>query len=243
MARSARARQLTETHRLAQLRLGAATIRQLLAAWRILDLEDLDGTIAKWLRVVFPIIGQQRASSAQLAAGYLVTFRTLEVGADEGFVPSVSDVTMNAKALTTSMTVTGPVAVKLAMSRGLTLAQAGGLGAARSAAAGMRYALEGGRETLLETIRADDAALGWARAVSGRACAFCAMLASRGPVYSKNTVDFKTHDHCSCSAEPVYERGGAWPAGSERYRDLWDQSTGGRSGAEAVKAFRTALEG
>jgi hypothetical protein len=30
------------------------------------------------------------------------------------------------------------------------------------------------------------------------------MLAGRGAVYSADTVDFHTHGHCGCTAEPVY---------------------------------------
>jgi hypothetical protein len=30
------------------------------------------------------------------------------------------------------------------------------------------------------------------------------MLADRGAVYSEATADFAAHDHCGCSAEPVY---------------------------------------
>jgi hypothetical protein len=30
------------------------------------------------------------------------------------------------------------------------------------------------------------------------------MLAGRGSVYSADTAEFEAHDHCGCSAEPVY---------------------------------------
>lgn len=241
MASSLQARRLTETHRLAQARLGAATIRQLLAAWALLQGDKLDKTLTRWLRVVFPIIAAQRVASAQIAAGYIATFRALELGGpDPGFAATtVSE--FDAKQLATSMTVTGPVAVKNAMARGLSLDAALSIGAARSAAAGMRYALDAGRETILTTVAGDDEAVGWARAASGRACAFCAMLASRGPVYREETVAFKTHDHCSCTVEPVYRRSSSWPAGSERYRDVWDRVTGGKSGDDAINAFRQEL--
>lgn len=45
---------------------------------------------------------------------------------------------------------------------------------------------------------------GWARQLSGAEnCPFCAMLASRGAVYSEETVKFTAHDHCDCSATLV----------------------------------------
>lgn len=39
---------------------------------------------------------------------------------------------------------------------------------------------------------------------SAKACNFCSALAGRGIVYSTESVDFKAHDACSCSAVSVY---------------------------------------
>lgn len=44
---------------------------------------------------------------------------------------------------------------------------------------------------------------GWMRTGTGE-CGFCAMLISRGAVYSKETVDFASHDHCECHVAPVW---------------------------------------
>lgn len=49
----------------------------------------------------------------------------------------------------------------------------------------------------------DPHAQGWRRVGSG-GCDFCKMLLSRGAVYSESTASFKSHDHCGCSAEPVW---------------------------------------
>lgn len=103
-----------------------------------------------------------------------------------------------------------------------------------------RHVLNGARETLHRSVRADRRALGWARATSGAPCSFCAMLASRGPVYGERTGDFQTHDHCSCGLEPVYRRDQEWPHGSREYQRLWREATEGLSGAEAQNAFRRA---
>ena len=46
---------------------------------------------------------------------------------------------------------------------------------------------------------------GWMRIGSGE-CGFCAMLVSRGAVYSSATVDFASHDHCQCSAAPAWNQ-------------------------------------
>lgn len=50
---------------------------------------------------------------------------------------------------------------------------------------------------------ADPKAHGWQRVGSGE-CSFCALLISRGTVYSRATADFASHDHCRCSAVPAW---------------------------------------
>lgn len=243
MAVTVQAATLTEAHRLAQARLGALTVRQMFASWPLLDPVDLDGTLDRWMRIALALVRAQRSVSARLAANYLTTFRALELGVDvPGVAPVLADL-LDQTAAVTSLTVTGPATVKRAIGNGLSLEQAMSLGQATSARAAMRQAMNGGRDTIQGTIAADPKALGWARAASGKACHFCAMLAGRGPVYSKETVDFHAHDGCSCTSEPVYHRDAAWPAGSQRYAALWSEATAGLSGADARNAFRQALAG
>jgi hypothetical protein len=137
-----------------------------------------------------------------LAADYLRTFRALELGSIERITPVLG--TLDPVAVTTSLIVTGPVRVKNAAAKGLDLAAAMERAAASSAAAGMRHALAGGRDTIDETVKADPKAIGWARVTSGKACEFCSMLADRGAVYGDDTAHFDAHDGCSCTAEPAY---------------------------------------
>lgn len=44
---------------------------------------------------------------------------------------------------------------------------------------------------------------GWQRVMVGETCAFCALLVSRGAVYSSKTVRFKSHANCDCGAAIV----------------------------------------
>jgi len=67
-----------------------------------------------------------------------------------------------------------------------------------------RLVLNAGRETSIETLRADTAAIGWQRILGTGGCDFCKMLAERGAVYKEDTVDFAAHDHCGCSVVPQY---------------------------------------
>ena len=106
-----------------------------------------------------------------------------------------------------------------------------------------RHVLNGGRDALDELIQADDAAVGWARVTDGDPCAFCAMLASRGAVYkSAMTAGFKAHDHCACTAEPVYDAFADLPGRAQEFQDLWYSATKGFSGKDAINAFRRAYE-
>lgn len=241
MASTAAAGRLTEAHRLAQARLGAQTAAQVLASWRLVDVADLDATVQMWLRVAVPVIGAQRTASARLAATYLDAFRRLELGPRaRAFVPRLAE-DLDVAQASTSLTVTGPVRVKTATGQGTPIATAARVAQVSAARAAMRLALEGGRRTLVDSVAADSQALGWARTTSGSPCHFCAMLASRGPVYSKDTARFEAHDGCSCGVEPVYDPDAAWPPGSQRYQDLWRQAKA--LDGDTTKNFRALVEG
>jgi hypothetical protein len=236
---------LTEAHRLAQARLGAQTVQALRALFPLLDPANLDGTFERWLTGVLPLIRAQSATSARLAANYLTTFRTLELGAEATPHAPVLAADIAVDAVSTSMLVTGPVTIRRALANNVPLVRALSTAEVASARAGMRHALNGGRNTILDTVRGDRSAIGWARSTSGKACSFCAMLASRGPVYSKDTVDFHAHDGCSCSSEPVYRPDSAWPSGARQYADTWAEAkqTAHSEGIDTAVAFRRLIEG
>lgn len=63
----------------------------------------------------------------------------------------------------------------------------------------------------------------WARRTNGEACAFCAVLASRGAVYGVKY--FEAHNHCDCSAE-IAEADGSFSGQDEAelYRAIWNES-------------------
>lgn len=76
----------------------------------------------------------------------------------------------------------------------------------RVGAASARHVKAASRDLVVNTAVANRA--GWARQLSGAEnCPFCAMLASRGAVYSKESVKFTAHDHCDCSATLVDKSG------------------------------------
>jgi hypothetical protein len=88
-----------------------------------------------------------------------------------------------------------------------------------------RYVLSGGRVRLANLIRADGAAVGWARVTRGKSCAFCGLLAARGPVYTKQTGSFRAHNKCACTIEPVFRElpRDKWPPSSRQWADRYDE--------------------
>lgn len=216
---------LTEAHRLAQARLGAQVVIELGSAWALMDVTDLDRSALRWAAVASPIIRNRRVQSANLGAAYLRSFRTAELGlAVNDHAPVLSPTVPN-EALLSSLRVTGPVKVKQALSRGLSPTDAMALGQAQSSGAGMRHAINGGRDTIIGSLNTDPRALGYMRVTSVKPCGFCVMLSSRGPVYkSEGTASFDPHDDCQCQPVPSYHKDDPWPESAQRNQDIWREA-------------------
>ncbi len=170
----------------------------MIAAFRLLDFNQLDATTGRWLTVAMPMVQSQRLKSAAAAATYLSAFRLTELAST--FTPVVAK-PVDVAVIATSLTVTGPVSIKSNTARGVQLARAVDLALAGVSGAAIRHTLNGGRETVLATTKADPRARGWERITSGNACEFCRNLA--GIVFPDDR-QFECHDSCQCSNEPVY---------------------------------------
>lgn len=70
------------------------------------------------------------------------------------------------------------------------------------------------RTTVTKASLRDLAAAGWQRMGAG-GCDFCLLLVARGDVYTKETADFASHDHCHCQAVPIFK--GAEPIDVKEY--------------------------
>lgn len=204
MATAVAARRLSEAHRVAQLKVAHDTIRTVSASWTLLDPTDLDRTFVRWFDAILPAIEGHRATSARIAANYLKTSKQFALGPAAKVVPVLA-LEVPREAVTTSLLVTGPLSIKRAMTRGIQLATAVNTAEGASASTAMRFALDGGRQTIVDTVNTDRQARGWMRETSGKPCDFCEMLAGRGAVYTEATVDFAAHDGCSCSAAPAWD--------------------------------------
>lgn len=85
------------------------------------------------------------------------------------------------------------------------------------------------RQTVMGSSVADPHAAGWERVGSG-GCDFCAMLIGRGAVYSEASADFASHDHCNCTAVPVF---GGQPKPVKPYTPSQRQSDADKARARA----------
>lgn len=192
---------LTDVYRRQTLVLRAATIRDLHRLWPALDWTRLDETYPAWVAAVSTLVARDRLTAAGLATAYL---RAIRMSRDVPGAPAiVLPEAAPAAQVATSLRVTTLVAAKRAASAGLGEKAAMAQAFVQSSGAATRLVLDAGRETVRLSTLADPRAVGWQRVGVGR-CDFCRMLLDRGAVYSEATADFAAHDHCTCSAEPVY---------------------------------------
>jgi hypothetical protein len=193
---------LTQLHRARQLALRQATEAQLERIWPALDWARLDATYPRFAAEVAVLVRQNRLTSSGLTAAYLRAYRRAQGVAGEArpiLAPALLVDQFNASLRSTSV-----VVAKQAASRGVSgdVAMANALTQVQGSMS--RMVLSAGRDTFMNTIESDTKAVGWQRVLGGGGCDFCKMLAGRGAVYTQASVTFRAHDHCGCTAEPVY---------------------------------------
>jgi len=238
---------LTEAHRLQQVRLGALTTREVLALWRLIDLDDLDASAEIWVRAVARIVAQQRDKSAALARRYLVAHRSLILGASAPAVVGLEVPELVVPALRSSLLTVGPYGLRNRVAnRGLTVARASDIAKVEASRVAMRESLAGGRGLIDRVVNRDRAVQGVQRRTASSPCSFCALLASRGAVYkSEETARFSPHSGCGCQPEPVYSRKQKRTPQAERFYKQYDQAAD-RAYDEGVSVdvmFRRIREG
>lgn len=256
MATTATGAELTEQHRRAQLTVRSAFMRELTRLWPLIDLDRLDETAAEWIGFVTDLILLYRTQSVDRALSYYSEFRRVETGeplANRGNYRGL--VTPEPAAIKTSLLVTGPIGVKSRIGKGIDPRIAKAKALVDVSGAASRHVLEGGRQLITEATANDQLAVGFARVTDDDPCAFCAMLASRGFAYQSRETASRTtarsrkrgpgkeyHDHCGCTVEPAFAEGAEWPGRAREFEQLWMDSTKGKGGKDALKAFRNAYE-
>ena len=199
MALTREGRELTEAHRVAQVKVRNRVEREVKQQTNLVDLDNISGSWS-WKLNLMDITRQGHADSVALAADYMAEFPLAEIGeSQQVVVPRFNHVA-------TDLTIRsqGDAAIKKAIGAGVE-PQAALLQAVPSLAGWLgQQAAAGGRLVVTDTVKYSGKYGRWRRVAGGVACAFCGMLAGRGPVYTADTVLFRSHKHCGCGAEQVF---------------------------------------
>lgn len=239
MARTSAGADLTAAQRRRQIALRALVLREMTTLWGTWSPGDVAG-FDRYARLATTLLAARHEQSAGLALGYARAFRVAEgVGTRELAVPLPARLTLDD--VRPSLLVTALGSYRRAVKAGLSPQAAARQGLVGSLGTAGRLTMNGGRSALVAATDADPRATGWVRVTSGSPCAFCTMLASRGPAYrSQRTADFEAHDHCGCTVEVAYE-GSALPPSTAAAQRRYIEATKGLSGKDALAALRTSL--
>lgn len=191
---------LASEQRAAQAGLITVMLRDLAKIWHLISVGSLNRSLPTWITAVNAVINRYAPMAATLAADTYDSAR-LAAKAPGTFMPTLADppndrhvdelMRWATKSLWSRDTETLPERVRVAQNQ------------AESTAA--RLVEDVGRLTITYAVRDDPAAMGWVRTAAPGACAFCRMLATRGPTYSANTVKFRAHNDCHCMAVPLFQ--------------------------------------
>lgn len=126
----------------------------------------------------------------------------------------------------TSLFVTGYITIQKQLAAGASVDFAERAGQAAMLRAAQRRILDAPRQGIIERSAQSPDTVGWARVGDGAPCYFCAMLISRGPVYSERTVNFRAHDGCGCGAKMCFRNDPSrgWTDQSRLLREFYDEN-------------------
>jgi hypothetical protein len=238
-------RALTQAHRAAQLAVRAGSLRDIQQIWRVVDPTNLSRTIGPFSEAGAALVQAGNTRSAGVAARYVEQLRRLE--RVRGAVTMLAGEPLPREIAAASLRGSALRGIINARRAGFSVDAAARNGFVRMSGSASSLVLNGGRELVAETGRADRRAVGWLRVTGDDPCAWCASLAAEGPTRDPEVHAF--HDHDGCTIEPVYDEGAftdrsQWPEASQRFRDQWDEITGGADfqAGGARDAFRRGLE-
>jgi hypothetical protein len=244
---------LARAHDASQQALARQLASILQARWRLQVKAPGVGT-DQFLEAATRAVRTQFAASAALSRGFYTTARRLEVPGSPSFSPVRPD--FPDEAVVTSIVAAGFQELSQALERGNTLEDALERAGTSVTGAGIRHGLNGGRRTIIDSAEQDRLDVGYLRTPKPGCCSFCAVLASRGKVFTRESFDqsdprfigpgeVKVHDNCRCEFTPVFRRSDPDPQINQEFEKLWyDVKRGnpGLSGNEALNAFRRRYE-
>ena len=215
MALTSEGRELTEIHRIGQVALAAEHRVVVQDFIGLIDLNDIDGSVARWFAAMEVTAANGHRLSQEMAENYLQAFTLAEIGETHGIVRPM----FPERQLVENLRVAGPVRIKTLIGQGVDPERALQVAMSESVRRSMTAVLAGGRDLIDGSVRYYGKSGRYRRVTDSQPCTFCAMLASRGPVYSETTAYFRSHNVCGCNAEPVH---GEWEPTNEEA--LWRAS-------------------
>lgn len=257
MAFTTAGQRLTEQHRTQQLALRAQFLQQLHKAWPLLDPLRLDATAAGWLNLMIDLITGFWSKSVTASLTYYDAFRNAETDFGAFHAAHLRDVVVpNLEQIRASLIATGPAKIKHdTMSGDHPIETIARKAMVTVAGAAGRLVMNGGRDAIDEAVRSDTRSVGWARVLGPKPCYWCAMLASRGPVYESKSVALvatarskregkEYHDNCMCQAEPVFRTldKDEWPEHMQDLNKLWAEAKKDTGPRSTINVFRSLFE-
>lgn len=265
MATKADVRRLTLAFKTSQNR-RAAILAALTASYyrRQVDFND-PSTIDRWLEIFAPRILREHGIAAREAAAFVKEVRKAELP-DVAAVAYEPVTSINLEQVRTSLAVVGPGAVRSKayalradreaspVERQAALQDAMNSSVTAVTGAVSRHVQNGGRQTIYDGQKADVRARGYIRVTKDEPCYFCAMLASRGPVFDEDSFassdprftgggDVKVHDSCGCAVKPVFRiEEDPYIDASREFERQWREFSGAGD-ADALTNFRRGYEG
>lgn len=209
--------------------------------WRGVDPLNLTDTIGVFAAAAAVAVRAGHQESAGVSAQYLRQFRQAEgvVGALAVTIDEPPDNEVAAAVVRAA----GLGAIIRGRQRGFSPRAAARNGLVKASGASSSLVLAGSRDVINEAVRSDRQARGWQRITGAEPCSFCAEIAARGVLFKGEAGEvFQRHDHDACFPEPAFE-GTEMPPRNREFRELWERATEGRSGTDALNAFRRAREG
>lgn len=219
MASTTAGRQATDTHRARMTKVRASTLRELARLWPSWSVED-SGSFAPFVRSAAAVTYTGHQAAVQETLRYWTVFAAAEIGDPLVGVPAA---TLDLEDLVGWLRRSGLGGTVRALRSGKPMVQARQVGLVELSGAAAQTVGQADQQTVLNSVDAERKVRGWARTTSGNPCAFCAMLAGRGPVYkTQSSASFQTHKSCACGAEPVYRTDGDWPGKAGQFKDQYD---------------------
>lgn len=139
------------------------------------------------------LMGIYGAASASLGADWYDEMRDL-VGARGSFAAVAAELPDAGRAYALAGAATSPLEVGTLTMETVRSVTEGGL---------QRMVADMDRGSVMASSVADPATVGWQRVGSGE-CGFCALVISRGAVYTESSVRFGSHDNCKCACVPAF---------------------------------------